>query len=321
MDDIVWGPNQLDVIRRLLGCNERLERMGPRQSFAVDLRDRLRTDLEARLEGVASRFSPDRPLTLTKFDLTSTLKCEGLWLAEQAKPFEWTAQKLRGRVVHRAIQATLARSGREAPPLDLVEQALDLARSDDTHIADYLDGCSQVEVAELVTASADALVKFLADWPPLLPNMVPRIESSANIRLFDGRIELRGRYDLSLGMPGRNPPEVLIVDLKTGGQRAEHGEEVCYYALLETLKQGAPPYRVATYYLDESSFREFDVNEDLLLSAARRTVDGVARLADLWLRSRDPALTPGRQCWYCPALPSCDEGLTWTGDQKAIAER
>jgi PD-(D/E)XK nuclease superfamily len=122
-------------------------------------------------------------------------------------------------------------------------------------------------------------------------------------------------------MPGRNPPEVLIVDLKTGRQRAEHAEEVCYYALLETLKQGAPPYRVATYYLDESLFREFDVSEDLLLSAVRRTVDGVARLADLWLRSRDPALTPGRQCWYCPALPSCEEGLTWTADQKAIAER
>jgi len=317
MDRRSWSPNQSEVIRRLLGCDEQLQQAGLRPTFGADLRGRLQAELEARLEGVAIRFSADLPLTVTKFDLTAVLKCEGLWGAERAAPFEWTAQKLRGRVVHRAIQATLTRSGHDTAPLDLVEQALALARTDDANVAEYLDACSEVEVSELLMSSADAVVTFLADWPPLRPSMVPRIESPANVKLLGGRIELRGKYDLSLGMPGRSPAEVLIVDLKTGRHRAEHAGEVCYYALLETLKHGVPPYRVASYYLDESSFHEFDVTEDLLLSATRRTVDGVVRLADLWLASREPTLTPGRQCWYCPALPSCETGRRWTAEQKA----
>jgi hypothetical protein len=296
-----WTPNQASTIRDLLGMNQALEAAGPRPSFPEDLRSRLRGSLESLLAGLSEEVTSERPVRVTKYELTTVLRCEGYADADRDVAFEWSPQKLRGRLVHRALQATVTRAARDLAPTDLVEQALALVRADDQDVDLYLSTCSPVEVAELVTIATNAVVAFAADWPPLRPSMIPRIESSANVRLLGERVELRGKYDLALGRPGRDPAEVVIVDLKTGSPSAEHPAEVAYYALLETLKNGVPPFRVASYYLDESRFVAHDVTEDLLESALRRTAAGVARLAAIWNEVRGPELTPGPHCRFCPA--------------------
>jgi hypothetical protein len=139
--------------------------------------------------------------------------------------------------------------------------------------------------------------------------------------------ERRARAASRLGSVGSKPPSlpregqtergpVVITDLKTGIDYPEHREEVRYYALLETLKTGVPPIRVASYYLDGGWFQPEDVNEDVLRSAVRRTADAVNLIAQLWWREREPALSPGWHCRYCPAEPDCAEGSRWLDENQ-----
>jgi hypothetical protein len=88
----------------------------------------------------------------------------------------------------------------------------------------------------------------------------------------------RSRYDLAIGHPGSNPSDVVIVDFKTGPEYPEHIEEVRHYALLESVRAGVPPRKIAVHYLDGGYFRHEDVTQDVLLSALRRVTDGVRRI-------------------------------------------
>ena len=74
------------------------------------------------------------------------------------------------------------------------------------------------------------------------------------VDLCDERIVLRGKYDLALGRAQGTEARVLIVDFKTGDRHGSHLDDLRYYALLETIRNGVPPFRVATYYLDASTF-------------------------------------------------------------------
>jgi hypothetical protein len=301
-----WNPNQRRVIRELLGWDDDLRRVYSPPPLPRGLADRLREELEERLASVAEKFG-DRPLVVWKGDLTNVLKCEGLFVAPSE--FEWSSANVRGKVVHRAIQISVAGRGASMPPMELVGHAIEAYERGDDALASYLQETSPAELAEVVSSSSAAVTAFASDWPPLKPVMIPRIESRTKVPLCGGKIVLTGRYDLALGRPGRGS---IIIDLKTGDERPEHPEEMRYYALLETLRHREPPYRVATYYLDGSWFRQpQDVDEGVLESAVRRTAAGVNRIAELWEGEREPALTPGNYCHYCPARAECAEGLRW----------
>ena len=99
---------------------------------------------------------------------------------------------------------------------------------------------------------------------------------------------------------------MLIVDLKTGWSYPHHFDVLRFYALLQTLKVGVPPYRVATYYLDSATFHHEDVTEATLEVAAGRTVDGVRKIAWLLQDAGPAAITPGPTCRWCRRRDDCD---------------
>ncbi len=305
-----WTPNQLRVIRELLEWDEGLAPLrGP-----TDVREGLRADLVAELEELTQRAAAtvaqdDQRLSINKFDITSVHKCEGLFVAPD--DFEWTVAKVRGRVVHRAIQKSCAGRFREMVPLELAQEAVEsMAESlDDPGLGDYLKGLDPSAMGELLSEAGAMLAAFSSDWPPIRPAMHPRIEPPVHVRLHEGRITLRGKYDLALGPAGRGP--VVITDLKSGTDHPEHREEARYYALLETIRNGVPPIRVASYYLDGGWFQPEDVNEDVLRSAVRRTADAINLIVRLWWRQREPELSPGWHCRYCSSQPDCIPGSRW----------
>lgn len=279
--------------------------------FPGELRRELRTALDAALEPLVDELGDDT-LWVSKFKLREVHGCEVRFVAEQAG-FVPSAATARGTVAHKAIELTLNLPG-DPPPLDLVDEAIARLESSDAWLADWLRTCDEAERAELRGEVNDLLVKFLDCWPPLRPQWRPAPESRLNYDLFGGTIVLAGKVDLALGRAEGHRAGKVLVDLKTGRFSPLHREDLRFYALIETLRLGVPPRRIATHYLDSGHLQVEDVTLDVLEAAVARLVDGVAAMVDL--RDPDRTLTkkPGPPCSWCALAEDCDEGQAWLTD-------
>jgi hypothetical protein len=281
----------------------------PRPRYDAGLRAALRAHLEEELGPLAALV--DRPAVVTKRALGEVLTCEAHHLASTAAPFEWNVALARGVVVHRAIQLGVFR--RDAPPpLELVDDALDrLADDPDAAVADYLLDLPEAERAELRGAASEVVSAFTELWPPLARTWFPRTETPVRAELCGGKVVLTGRVDLSLGVADGDRAGRVLVDLKTGGASAGHLHDLRFYALLETLRSGVPPLRLATSYLEAGDLAVEDVDEDVLEAAVRRTVQGARAVLEVRLGLRSPAITPNPACRWCPAREGCEGAGRW----------
>jgi RecB family exonuclease len=281
----------------------------PRPRYEPGLRQALRTHLEDELGSLAALL--DRPVVVTKRALGEVLTCEAHHVAQSAAPFEWNVALARGVVVHRAIQLGVFR--RDAPPpLELVDDALDrLADDPDANVADYLLGLPEAERAELRGAASEVVSAFTELWPPLARTWYPRTETPVRAELCGGKVVLTGRVDLSLGVPDGDRAGRVLIDLKTGATSAGHLHDLRFYALLETLRSGVPPLRLATSYLEAGDLAVEEVDEDVLEAAVRRTVQGARAVLELRLGLRSPAVTPNPACRWCPARSGCEGAVRW----------
>ena len=119
---------------------------------------------------------------------------------------------------------------------------------------------------------------------------------------------LQGKIDLTLGRADGKRAGKVLIDLKSGKLRASHLDDLRYYALIETIRIGVPPRRLASYYLDQGRFHPEDVNEDLLFAAAGRAAAGIRQMIELQLNHRDPGLMVGPQCRWCAIRDTCEAG-------------
>ena len=77
-----------------------------------------------------------------------------------------------------------------------------------------------------------------------------------------------------------------------------------FYALLIALRYGAPPYRVATLFLESGEWQAEDVTDETLGRAMDRVL-AAARTALELRGGREPSLRPGPWCAWCPRATSC----------------
>jgi hypothetical protein len=304
-------------------CIELLDLGGDRPEFDRQVAARLRNELESRARSAlaaaaADGLNPARPvLTLSKRTLAFVHQCERLLITEQREPFVWAAATACGTVAHKAIELGIHVEQRLSPSR-LVALAVDRLIDDDQGPARWLLTATESEQAEVRSAAVDAVTKFDDSFPPIQVGWRPRVESRLRLSLADGRIELSGKVDLALGQarPTANGAEArtMIIDLKTGGRGAHHAADLRFYALLETMRVGVPPFRLASFYLDAGEWRSEDVDEDMLWATARRTSDGIERLVDLHLAGREPTETAGGQCRWCRARAECATGKAWLAD-------
>ena len=68
-----------------------------------------------------------------------------------------------------------------------------------------------------------------------------------------------------------------------------------------------PPFRLASYYLDQGDIVSEDVTEAVLEAAAARAADGVVKVVELRLAEREPTRRAGPSCRRCPLVDGCDE--------------
>lgn len=279
-----------------------------RPSFPADLGERLRQELEDAVEGLAAPGgADDGRLWVSKFALGAVHACEARFLHDDSRPFQLSPLVVAGTVAHRAIQ--FSQHWDEAVTAHrLVDEAAARLVDDQDRTGTWLLAASSAERADVRATAVDRVTKFLECFPPLRPSWRPVVESPMRVELAGGRVVLSGRVDLVLGRADGNVAGKAFVDFKTGGSHAGHADDLRFYALLEVLRLGVPPFRLASYYLDQGRLVTEDVTEALLHSASRRVAHGVVKLADLRSGVRAPERRPGSGCRWCPLVAGCDEG-------------
>ena len=279
-----------------------------RPLFPVDLPQRLRD----RIEEAARGLELHEVLWIGKERLNDLDKCEGmLWskLSGEAPPFAHNRATAVGVVQHRAIEVVVG--ARDA--LDPHEAALLAATrtaDKEERFAEYWRELSRPEQDDLLMEVARRTALFEGSFPPLRElrrDLTPLAEFGMKAELLGGSLVISGKVDLALGRPDQTQPmraQRLLIDLKTGGAYPEHVEDNRAYALLHTLRFGVPPYRVASFFLEGGTWQTEDIHEELLFHAADRVI-ATARAGASLRAGREPALTPGRWCGWCPRADVC----------------
>jgi hypothetical protein len=298
------NPAQLEVLE--------LIRLPAAQRLEVDamLRHELRHELESALTPVVAALPGDETLWLGKHDLAAVHGCEASYLAESDLPFEWSIPLARGSVVHKAVELSVHLRGNPSP-LTLVDEAIARLEHADKPVTEFLQRCTDAEIAELRSAAGDSVTKFVESFPPLARGWRPVTESKVRIELCEGRLVLQGRVDLTLGSADGLRSGKVLVDLKTGGFSPDHTPDLRFYALLETLRLGTPPSVLASYYLDSGRAQHERVTEGVLDAAVARTIAATERVVELRHGGAAPTKRTGPRCRWCAIASSCTEGQAY----------
>lgn len=301
MGVVATNPAQQEIIDRLATPR------GARPEYDAELRHQLRWFLEAGTADAVAELPADRSLYVSKSRLAGVHGCEARFLHDD---FAWSVPAARGKVAHKAIELSI--HWREEPfPLVLVDEALARLENAEDSFGQWLQGLRDVERAELRAEAGERVLQFLECWPPLKKQWRPGTEVSIRQELHGGKVVLQGKVDLTIGGADGLVAGKILIDLKTGAARPVHFEDLRFYALVETMRIGTPPLRLASYYLDQGALHPEDVNEGVLRAAAARTVDGIVKMVELELELRPPGYAPSGLCRWCPARSSCDAGTRY----------
>lgn len=109
----------------------------------------------------------------------------------------------------------------------------------------------------------------LADLVPrFAPAWMPRTDDRVAIPLAGGRIVLHGVFDLLVGPPRTGAASLCALGLCTGGSWARERRSLHYLALLETLRSGTPPFRLALLETGSGRYGIEDVRDEHLRAMA-----------------------------------------------------
>ena len=177
---------------------------------------------------------------VSKHTLTTVHGCEANHMASLTN-FEWTLGNVKGTVLHKAIELGLNWRGPVVPAV-VVDEALDqLAHNEGASASQFIEQLPEGDMAQLRSSAIDLYTKFDECFPTLKAAWRPVLESSARYEMFDQRINLSTRADLTLGAPGSK----VIIDVKSGRLHSSHREELRFYALVEAMRTGMAPRRLA----------------------------------------------------------------------------
>ena len=210
--------------------------------LAGGLRDWLEDELSEAVAGLADTAAPVR---VTKDVLHQVLVCEAHLLAERRAPRRVTTDIARGTMVDLLFRQWVTTGSVVDPFTD----ALDALRvAEDDGVLAFVEQLTPDDRACLAAEVEEHAACIAECWPVLSSSWMARTQERLVVPLAGGRVLLSGRVDLAIGAPSAGRASVCIVEVKSGRRRVEHRGDVHLYALLETLRSGAPPFRVATFY-------------------------------------------------------------------------
>jgi hypothetical protein len=283
----------------------------PRPVVDPGLAGGLRDWLEDGLAEAVGELRPDLgPVRVTKEAVNQVLTCEAHFAARRAEPRQVSVELARGTLVD-ALFRQWVTTGRLGDPW--ADGLAALAAEGDRDGIGVFVTTLPAERREALAAELSAhAARISTSWPVPAPSWMARTQERLLVPLAGGRMVLSGVIDLALGAPSAGRASVCVVEVKSGRRRVEHRADLHLYALMETLRSGAPPFRVATYYTDTGELDVEPVGRDVLVSALHRVLSGALALCRL-ASGAAPERTPNPLCAWCSVLPSCGPGRARAG--------
>ncbi len=139
-----------------------------------------------------------------------------------------------------------------------------------------MDEESRAALGALVAAHAAHLADLV---PHFAPAWMPRTDDRVAIPLAGGRIVLHGVFDLLVGLPRPDTASLCALGLCPGGSWARGRRALHYLALLETLRSGTPPFRLALLETSSGRYGIEDVREEHLCAIASHLAAWLGALA------------------------------------------
>jgi hypothetical protein len=124
-----------------------------------------------------------------------------------------------------------------------------------------LPAAERRSLGEAVGAHASHLLELL---PRPLPEWLPRTDERVAIPLAGGGVVLQGVFDLVVDVPQERGPARGALALSTDGAWGRARRSLHYLALLDTLRSGRPPFRLAQVDSSTGRFGAEDVREEHL---------------------------------------------------------
>lgn len=173
-------------------------------------------------------------------------------------------------------------------PLEQALQALRAAGDPDGVAAavDRLPLAERQHVGDRLAVLADRLA---ASWPVVDPRWMPTAGELLLASLAGGRVVVGARPDLCLGPPARDRAARCLLVVGAGRPGPATWRRLWTAALVETLRVGAPPFRVAALSVDPWGLAVQDV------AAAGLWATAEALVAALERRLRRPPAIAGRR--------------------------
>ena len=169
------------------------------------------------------------------------------------------------RVVH-ALFRQLVHTGEIEDPLADALEALRVGDGEEVvHHVESLPSLARSALAETVAAHA---ANLRSQVPRFAPGWMPRTDDRVATPLAGGRVVLYGVFDLIVGLPQRGTASLCALGLAIGAPWAWHRRSLHYLALLETLRNGAPPFRLALLESTTGRCGVEDVREEHLRAIA-----------------------------------------------------
>ena len=178
------------------------------------------------------------------------------------------------RLVHTLFRQ-LVHTGEIQDPLG---DALDALRAagDEAEVREIeaLPAAARTALTETLSLHAHNLTGLV---PRFAPGWMPRTNDRVAIPLAGGRIVLHGVFDLVVGLPQPRTASLCALGLSTGGPWAAARRSLHYLSLLETLRTGTPPFRLALLESASGRYGVEDVREEHLRAIASHIAAWLAR--------------------------------------------
>ena len=269
------GSPDLDLLDRLRGTGE------PRPKVDPELAGGLREWLEDSLAGAAGRVGErGQALRVGSRLVTAPLLKRPLVEGPLVKGPLGRQRTSSVGVRHDELLTSLVRclfrqwvtTGIVHRPLEDALEALSIwgDRGGIVEAVNRLDADQRIalagEVADHASVISDA-------WPALCPAWHPRTRERICVPLCGGRILLGCVVDLVVGTQASKEATVCLVQVGTTPADSHVNlSELHFIALLETLRSGASPCRVARYVTGSGELHVENVDEHMLVGALTKTV-------------------------------------------------